>query len=78
MSSKLTCESLDLNGGDDEVVQGEFPLAGIVLGEQVLDESWGETVSHLLESWNCKRNSLGEKAFIKQSRQKKKPMNNKN
>lgn len=43
-------QPLDLNTADDEVVQGQFPVLGIVLGQDVLHEGGAESVAHLLES----------------------------
>ena len=47
---QLTREPLYLNGGNDEVVEGELLRPGIVFGQQILDKSWGEPISHLLKS----------------------------
>ena len=47
---QLTREPLNLNGGNDEVVEGELLCPGVVFGEQILDKSWGKPISHLLES----------------------------
>ena len=47
---QLTREPLNLNGGNDEVVEGELLRPGVVFREQILDKSWGKPISHLLES----------------------------
>ena len=35
-------QPLDLHRHHDEVVQGHLPLAGAVLGQQVLDKGWSK------------------------------------
>jgi hypothetical protein len=45
-----TGESLDLNAGDDEVVERQVVSPRVELGQQVLDERLGEPVTHLRES----------------------------
>ena len=45
-----TGESLDLNAGDDEVVERQAASPRVELGQQVLDERRGEPVTHLRES----------------------------
>jgi hypothetical protein len=46
-----TGESLDLNAGNDEVVERQAASPRVELGQQVLDERRGEPVTHLRESW---------------------------
>ena len=46
---QLTREPLNLNGSNDEVVEGELPRPGVVFGQQILHESGREPISHLLE-----------------------------
>ena len=42
-------QPLDVDADHDEVVEGEPPRLGVVLGQDVLDEGGGEPVAHLLE-----------------------------
>ena len=44
--SNVTRESLDLDAGDHEVVKGESAGPWVELVQQVLDEGWGEVVTH--------------------------------
>ncbi len=44
-----TCEPLDLDARDDEVVERELPRPGVVLGQEVLHEGGREAVAHLTE-----------------------------
>jgi len=48
-NSEGICEPLDLNAADNEVVQSHPLRLGVVFGQNVLDESWSEAISHLLE-----------------------------
>ena len=42
-------QPLHVDADHDEVVEGEQPRLGVVLGQDVLDEGGGEPVAHLLE-----------------------------
>ena len=64
----VTCESLDLDTGDDEVVEGQPAGPGIVLGQHVLDEGRREAVAHLAEGWKAEK--VVSKAFKRQTKAK--------
>lgn len=55
-------EVLELNVGDDEVVESHPSCLGVKLGHQERDELWAEAVTHLLNCCGGKQNvNEGEK-----------------
>ena len=68
--SFVTREPLDLDAGDDEVVEGEPAGPGVEPGQQVLDEGRREAVAHLGEGWNIDKVSLRAVRVLKKHESK--------